>query len=168
MGSRKDDPDSCSPFQIDHHDNRHSAILWWSVYIGLIGDSTEKPPIKNNMSEPYYSVICWGIRLGPMFIMGVLWLICYYYFVSHGRTLLLTLAIGYLSGIVSVWVYWEFAGAYAPTEAIADEILSKDGAPRMLAPFVMPIFVGIYFLAMWPFTWLVTRLFPRFVTAEVR
>ena len=59
-----------------------------------------------------------------------------------------------------MWIYWDFAASYAPTEEIADEILSKDGAPQVFAPIVMPFFVGVYFAFMWPITCLVTRIFP--------
>tara|TARA_B100001093_G_scaffold458188_1_gene470447 strand:+ start:414 stop:674 length:261 start_codon:yes stop_codon:yes gene_type:complete len=73
----------------------------------------------------------------------------------------ITLGIGYLTGVLSVWIYWHFAASYAPTQEIADEIMTKDGAPQVLTPFVMPIFVGVYFVLMWPFTWLVAKILPR-------
>lgn len=38
--------------------------------------------------------------------------------------------------------------------------MPKDGAPQVLAPFVMPIFVGVYFALMCPVISLVTRLCP--------
>ena len=34
----------------------------------------------------------------------------------------IVLGIGYLTGVLSVWIYWDFAASYAPTEEIADEI----------------------------------------------
>ena len=112
------------------------------------------------MKEPFYSIACWAIRLSPVLIMGAVWLLCHYRF-PHFQKVWIVLGIGYLTGVLSVWIYWDFAASYAPTEEIADEILSKDGAPQVFAPFVMPIFVGIYFAFMWPITWLVTRIFPR-------
>lgn len=99
--------------------------------------------------------------------MLIAWLVCYYRNVTNVWKIVVTLLPGYMAGVICVWVYWEFAGTYAPTEAIAEEILSKDGAPQLLAPFVMPFFVGIYFAMMWPFAWIVTRLFPGTVAAEV-
>ena len=92
--------------------------------------------------------------------MGAVWLLCHYRF-PHFQKVWIVLSIGYLTGVLSVWIYWDFAASYAPTEEIADEILSKDGAPQVFAPFVMPIFVGIYFALMWPITWLVTRICAR-------
>ena len=68
--------------------------------------------------------------------------------------------IGYLTGFLSVWIYCDFAASYAPTKEIADEILSKDGAPQVFAPMVMPFFVGVYSAFMWPITCLVTRICP--------
>ena len=112
------------------------------------------------MKEPFYSIACWSIRLSPVLIMGAVWLLCHYRF-PHFQKVWIVLGIGYLTGVLSVWIYWDFAASYAPTEEIADEILSKDGAPQVFAPFVMPIFVGIYFAFMWPITWLVTRICPR-------
>ena len=112
------------------------------------------------MKEPFYSIACWSIRLSPVLIMGAFWLLCHYRF-PHFQKVWIVLGIGYLTGVLSVWIYWDFAASYAPTEEIADEILSKDGAPQVFAPFVMPIFVGIYFAFMWPITWLVTRICPR-------
>jgi len=112
------------------------------------------------MKEPFYSIACWSIRLSPVLIMGAVWLLCHYRF-PHCPKVWIVLGIGYLTGVLSVWIYWDFAASYAPTEEIADEILSKDGAPQVFAPFVMPIFVGIYFAFMWPITWLVTRICPR-------
>ena len=41
---------------------------------------------------------------------------------------MLTLVVGYLIGVFSVWYYWVFAAKFAPTEEIAVEILKKDGA----------------------------------------
>lgn len=112
------------------------------------------------MKEPFYSIACWAIRLSPVLIMGAVWLLCHYRF-PHFQKVWIVLGTGYLTGVLSVWIYWDFAASYAPTEEIADEILSKDGAPQVFAPFVMPIFVGIYFAFMWPITWLVTRICPR-------
>jgi len=112
------------------------------------------------MKEPFYSIACWSIRLSPVLIMGAVWLLCHYRF-PHFQKVWIVLGIGYLTGVLSVWIYWDFAASYAPTEEIADEILSKDGEPQVFAPFVMPIFVGIYFAFMWPITWLVTRICPR-------
>ena len=112
------------------------------------------------MKEPFYSIACWSIRLSPVLIMGAVWLLCHYRF-PHFQKVWIVLGIGYLTGVLSVWIYWDFAASYAPTDEIADEILSKDGAPQVFAPFVMPIFVGIYFAFMWPITWLVTRICPR-------
>ena len=112
------------------------------------------------MKEPFYSIACWSIRLSPVLIMGAVWLLCHYRF-PHFQKVWIVLGIGYLTGVLSVWIYWDFAASYAPTEEIADEILSKDGAPQVFAPFVMPIFVGIYFAFIWPITWLVTRICPR-------
>ena len=112
------------------------------------------------MKEPFYSIACWAIRLSPVLIMGAAWLLCHYRF-PHFQKVWIVLGIGYLTGVLSVWIYWDFAASYAPTEEIADEILSKDGAPQVFASFVMPIFVGIYFALMWPITWSVTRICPR-------
>ena len=112
------------------------------------------------MKEPFYSMACWAIRVSPFLIMGTVWLLCHYRF-PHFQKVWIVLGIGYLTGVLSVWIYWDFAASYAPTEEIAYEILSKDGAPQVFAPFVMPIFVGIYFAFMWPITWLVTRICPR-------
>ena len=112
------------------------------------------------MKEPFYSIACWSIRLSPVLIMGTVWLLCHYRF-PHFQKVWIVLGIGYLTGVLSVWIYWDFAASYAPTEEIADEILSKDGAPQVFAPFVMPIIVCIYFALMWPITWLVTRICPR-------
>ena len=41
------------------------------------------------------------------------------------------------------------------------ELLAKDGAPQLFAPFVMPFFVAVYFLLMLPITWLVTKIWKR-------
>ena len=111
------------------------------------------------MNETLYHTLCWGIRLSPAVFMGIAWVVLHYRR-QEKMQLPMTLAIGYLTGVFAVWLYWDFAAQYAPTEAIADEIISKDGAPRFLAPFVMPFFVGIYFLLMWPFTKLITMVFP--------
>lgn len=73
----------------------------------------------------------------------------------------ITLGIGYLTGVLSVWIFWDFAASYAPTQEIADRIMTKDGAPQVFALFMMPIFVGFYFALMWPFTWLVAKILPR-------
>lgn len=112
------------------------------------------------MKEPFYSIACWAIRLSPVLIMGTVWLLCHYRF-PHFQKVWIVLGIGYLTGVLSVWIYWDFAASYAPTEEIADEILSKDGAPQVFAPIVMPFFVGVYFALMWPITWLVTRICAR-------
>ncbi len=112
------------------------------------------------MNEPYYSITCWAIRLSPILLMGIAWLVGHYRYWGW-KTVLVTLAVGYITGVASVWAYWNFAGTYAPTAEIADEILTKDGAPQLFAPFVMPIFVVIYFALMWPPAWIVTRLIPR-------
>ena len=112
------------------------------------------------MTEPYYSITCWTIRLSPVLFMGSAWLLCHYRF-PESKNLWITLGIGYLTGVLSVWIYWHFAASYAPTQEIADEIMTKDGAPQVLTPFVMPIFVGVYFVLMWPITWLLTKIFPR-------
>ena len=114
------------------------------------------------MKEPFYSIACWAIRLSPILFMGVAWLLYHYRFPrSKKKKVWIVLGIGYLTGVLSVWIYWDFAASYAPTEEIADEILSKDGAPKVCAPFVMPFFVGVYLALMWPITWLVTRICPR-------
>jgi hypothetical protein len=112
------------------------------------------------MNEALYYLSCWAIRLSPIILMGTAWLICHYRF-PGGKKVWVTLAVGYLIGVLSVWLYWDFAGRFAPTHQIAAEIYSKDGAPRLFAPFVMPFFVGVYFLILWPATWLVTRIWPR-------
>ncbi len=112
------------------------------------------------MTEPFYSISCWAIRLSPILFMGAAWLLSHYRF-PRSKKVWIVLGIGYLTGVLSVWIYWDFAASYAPTQEIADEILSKDGAPQVFAPFVMPFFVGVYFALMWPITWLVTRIWPR-------
>lgn len=113
------------------------------------------------MNEPYYSYICWAIRLCPILFMGIVWLFGYYRSWEDRKAFLTTIAVGYVVGVASVWAYWDYAGNFAPNATIADEILEKDGAPRVLAPIVMPILVGIYFVLMWPFTWSVTKVWPR-------
>jgi len=111
------------------------------------------------MTEPYYSISCWTIRLSPVLFMGAIWFLCHYRF-PRFKKLWITLAIGYLTGVLSVLIYKDFAASYAPTQEIADEIMTKDGVSQVLALFVMPIFVGVYFALMWPFTWLVATLCP--------
>jgi hypothetical protein len=39
--------------------------------------------------------------------------------------------------------------------------MTKDGASEVLALFMMPIFVGFYFALIWPFTWLMPKIWPR-------
>ena len=113
------------------------------------------------MNEPLYSIVCWSIRLSPVVLMGATWLLFYYRFPSSHTKVWVVLGIGYLSGVFSVWWYWDFAISFAPNDLIAEELLSKDGAPQLFAPFVMPLFVAVYFLLMWPVTWLVTKIWKR-------
>ena len=114
------------------------------------------------MNEPYYSIICNLIRLSPVVFIGITWLIGYYLFTNHNKfRFFLTLAVRYIIGLFSVWGDWDFATQFAPTEKIAAEIVTKDGAPMVVAPFIMPIYVGIYFLIMSPVTWVVIKVCPR-------
>ena len=71
---------------------------------------------------------------------------------------LLSFISGYVFGLICVYVYWWFAAEYAPTDEIRNEIYSKDGAPRVFAPFVMPFFVMIGYILLSPFLWLICRL----------
>ena len=85
---------------------------------------------------------------------------CHYRF-PESKNLWITLGIGYLTGVLSVWIYWHFAASYTPTQEIADEIMTTDGTPQVLTPFVMPIFVCVSFALRWPITWLLTKISPR-------
>ena len=77
------------------------------------------------MKEPFYSIACWAIRLSPILFMGVAWLLYHYRFPrSKKKKVWFVLGIGYLTGVLSVWIYWDFAASYAPTKEIADEIKS--------------------------------------------
>ena len=109
------------------------------------------------MSEPIYSIVCWAIRLSPVIFMGATWLLFYYRF-PDSKKAWVVFGVGYLSGVLSVWAYWEVAVSFAPNDKIAEELLSKDGAPRVFALFVMPFLVAVYFLLMLPITWLITKV----------
>ena len=113
------------------------------------------------MSDPFYSIICWVIRLIPIGLMGLTSLLFHYRLPSFEHKLLIVLVVGYFSGVLSVWAYWKFAISFAPNDNLAGELLSKDGAPQLFAPFVMPLFVAVYFLLMLPITWLVTKIWRR-------
>ena len=114
------------------------------------------------MNEPYYSIICNLMRLSPIMLMGITWLAAYYLLPNYNKfRFLLTLVVGYIIGVFSVWWYWDFAAEFAPTEEVAVEILKKNGAPMVAAPFLMPIYLVFYFCIMWPITWIVTRFCPR-------
>ena len=113
------------------------------------------------MSEPFYSIIGWAIRLIPVLLMGVTTLLFHYRLPRSKNKVLSVLAVGYLSGVLSVWAYWDFAISFAPNDNLAGELLAKDGAPQLFAPFVMPFFVAVYFLLMLPITWLVTKIWKR-------
>ena len=113
------------------------------------------------MSDPFYSIIGWVIRLIPIVLMGSTSLLFHYRLPSFKHKVLIVLVVGYFSGVLSVWAYWKFAIFFAPNDSLAAELLSKDGAPQLFAPFVMPFFVVFYFLLMLPVTWLVTKLWRR-------
>ncbi len=72
----------------------------------------------------------------------------------------MTLIIGYLTGVVSIWSYWEFAGRCAPTEEQMLDVFQKEGASRMLAPFVVPLYLPLYGLVALPLVRLVFFLNP--------
>ena len=57
---------------------------------------------------------------------------------------MLTLVVGYLIGVFSVWYYWVFAAKCASTEEVAVEILKKDGAP-MVTTFFDTSLSGVLF-----------------------
>ena len=109
--------------------------------------------------EPSYSLICNALRFSFVGFMAITWLICYFRFEGEGKVIA-TLVVGYIAGVVGSWAYWDFASKYAPTTEIAAEIMSKDGAPRLFAPFIMPLFVGFFYLLLWPALNGIARLFP--------
>ena len=92
--------------------------------------------------------------------MTATWLLFYYRF-PDSKKAWVVFGVGYLSGVLSVWVYWEVAISFAPNDQIAEELLAKDGAPQVFALFVMPFFVAVYFLLMLPITWLITQVLKR-------
>ncbi|MEM8955268.1 MAG: hypothetical protein AAGD22_14035 [Verrucomicrobiota bacterium] len=131
----------------------------FTVYSPLFHGRFKEVVDDAEMNEPYYSIACWAIRLSPVGVMATVWLIFRYR--SPGlKQMLFTLGTGYVAGVLSVWWYYDFAGVNAPTEEIAEQVYSKDGAAQVFAPFVMPIFVGIYFVLMWPITRTITRILP--------
>jgi|TARA_B100001093_G_scaffold355034_1_gene339589 hypothetical protein len=67
------------------------------------------------MTEPYYSIACWTIRLSPVLFTGAAWSHCHYRF-PESKKVWITLGIGYLTGVLSVGIYWGFAASYAPTQ----------------------------------------------------
>ena len=113
------------------------------------------------MNETTYSILCWAIRLSPALFMALAYLFGYSRGWRQQNFLIVTLVVGYFTGIAAIWGYWDFAGAYAPTGAIADEMLNNDGPARVFAPFVMPFLEGIYFVTMWPLVWAITKAHPR-------
>ena len=76
-------------------------------------------------------------------LMGITWLAAYYLLPNYNKfRFLLTLVVGYIIGVFSVWWYWDFA----PIEEVAAEILKKDGAPMVAAPFFNADLSGVLFL----------------------
>jgi len=70
-------------------------------------------------------------------LMGITWLAAYYLLPNYNKfRFLLTLVVGYIIGVFSVWWYWDFAAEFSPTE-----IIKKDGAPMVAAHFLMPIYL---------------------------
>ena len=133
----------------------------WYIEYASIWISCAAMDREFKMSDPFYSIICWVIRLIPIGLMGSTSLLFHYRLPSFKHKVLIVLVVGYFSGVLSVWAYWEFAISFAPNDSLAAELLSRDGAPQLFAPFVMPLFVAFYFLLMLPITWLVTRIWKR-------
>jgi len=87
------------------------------------------------------------MRLSPIMLMGITWLAAYYLLPNYNKfRFLLTLVVGYIIGVFSGWWYWDFAADFAPTEEVAAEILKKDGAPMVAAPFFNADLSGVLFL----------------------
>ena len=101
------------------------------------------------MSDPLYTSLCWVIRFSPALFMSCAWLYASY---RHQKqaAIPMTLIIGYLTGVISIWAYWEFAGRFAPTEEKMLEVFQKDGNPRIFAPFVAPLYLPLYGLVSFP------------------
>ena len=104
-----------------------------------------------------YETICLTLQFGWLIAIFATHLIIHFFFQSKFK-MTLTVLSGYIIGLVCVYTYWWFAAEYAPTDEIRNEIYSKDGAPRVFAPFVMPFFVMIGYILLSPFLWLICRL----------
>jgi len=90
-----------------------------------------------------YNMWCNAIRLMPICVIFLAWPIARP-FLKPRTAILVVFLCGYFSGLLAVYWYWEFAFYNAPTEEIAERIGMKDGAPKMMAPFVMPIYVAFF------------------------
>ena len=77
------------------------------------------------MSDPFYSIICWVIRLIPIGLMGSTSLLFHYRLPSFKHKVLIVLVVGYFSGVLSVWAYWEFAISFAPNDNLQQSFFQR-------------------------------------------
>ena len=112
-----------------------------------------------------YDLICSLLQFGWLIAISSTHLIIHFLFDAKFKKLLSFIS-GYVFGLICVYVYWWFAAEYAPTDEIRNEIYSKDGAPRVFAPFVMPFYVVIGYILLSPFLWLICRLIKTKTTAS--
>ena len=104
-----------------------------------------------------YDLICSLLQFGWLVAIFFTHLIIHFLFnAKYKKTL--TFISSYVFGLMCVYFYWWFAAEFAPTEEIRGYVNSKDGAPRVFAPVVMPFFVMIGYLFLSPLLWVICRL----------
>ena len=103
-----------------------------------------------------YNMWCNAIRLMPICVIFLAWLIVKP-FLKTRTAILVVFLCGYFSGLLAVYWYWDFAFCNAPTEEIAEHA-TADGAPKMAAPFVMPIYVAFFMALVYPAVFVVAKL----------
>lgn len=104
-----------------------------------------------------YDLICSLLQVGWLIAIFSTHLILHFLFDAKYKKILSSIS-GYVFGLISVYIYWWFSAEYAPTDEIRGEIYSKDGAPLIFAPFVMPFYVLFGYILLSPFLWLICRL----------
>lgn len=82
------------------------------------------PCLHNEMKEPYYSIACWTTRLSPILFMGAVWFLCHYRF-ARSPKVWITLGIGYLIGVRSVLIYWDFAASMHPLKKLPTRLCPR-------------------------------------------
>jgi len=104
-----------------------------------------------------YETVCILLQFGWLIAIFATHLIIHFFLRLRFKKTL-TFLLGYIIGLVCVYAYWWYAAEYAPTEEIQNEIYSKDGAPKLFAPFVMPFFVLFGYLVLSPILWLICKI----------